>query len=74
MVGLGRVELPTSPLSGVRSSQLSYRPFPQPNRRVFGPECNPRYSLRAKALEHSVPPPAIPTSCWPYDLVSLKTR
>ena len=27
MVGLGRVELPTSPLSGVRSSQLSYRPL-----------------------------------------------
>jgi hypothetical protein len=26
-VGLGRVELPTSPLSGVRSSQLSYRPI-----------------------------------------------
>jgi hypothetical protein len=26
LVGLGRVELPTSPLSGVRSSQLSYRP------------------------------------------------
>ena len=26
MVGLGRFELPTSPLSGVRSSQLSYRP------------------------------------------------
>jgi hypothetical protein len=25
-VGLGRIELPTSPLSGVRSSQLSYRP------------------------------------------------
>ena len=25
-VGLGRVELPTSPLSGVRSSRLSYRP------------------------------------------------
>src|SRR5258708_7662341 len=24
MVGLGRIELPTSPLSGVRSSQLSY--------------------------------------------------
>ena len=29
LVGLGRVELPTSPLSGVRSSHLSYRPgFP----------------------------------------------
>ncbi len=27
LVGLGRVELPTSPLSGVRSSQLSYRPL-----------------------------------------------
>ena len=28
LVGLGRIELPTSPLSGVRSSQLSYRPSP----------------------------------------------
>ena len=27
LVGLGRLELPTSPLSGVRSNQLSYRPF-----------------------------------------------
>ncbi len=26
LVGLGRFELPTSPLSGVRSNQLSYRP------------------------------------------------
>ena len=26
MVGLGRFELPTSRLSGVRSDQLSYRP------------------------------------------------
>ena len=38
VVGLGRFELPTSPLSGVRSNQLSYRPkssliaaSPQPN-------------------------------------------
>ena len=28
MVGLDRFELSTSPLSGVRSNQLSYRPFP----------------------------------------------
>ena len=28
MVGLGRFELPTSRLSGVRSNQLSYRPAP----------------------------------------------
>jgi hypothetical protein len=27
MVGLGRLELPTSPLSGARSSHLSYRPL-----------------------------------------------
>jgi hypothetical protein len=27
LVGPGRVELPTSPLSGARSSQLSYEPF-----------------------------------------------
>ena len=30
MVGLGRFELPTSPLSGVRSNQLSYRPKIRP--------------------------------------------
>ena len=30
MVGLGRVELPTSRLSGVRSNQLSYRPKSSP--------------------------------------------
>ena len=28
LVGLGRVELPTSRLSGVRSNHLSYRPPP----------------------------------------------
>ena len=28
VVGLGRFELPTSPLSGVRSNRLSYRPEP----------------------------------------------
>ncbi len=31
LVGLGRVELPTSPLSGVRSSHLSYRPARSPD-------------------------------------------
>ncbi len=28
LVGLNRIELSTSPLSGVRSNQLSYRPSP----------------------------------------------
>ena len=27
LVGLGRIELPTSRLSGVRSNHLSYRPY-----------------------------------------------
>ena len=31
-MGLGRLELPTLPLSGVRSSQLSYKP------EMFGPD------------------------------------
>ena len=35
MVGLGRLELPTSRLSGVRSNQLSYRPVtPKSNIRI----------------------------------------
>ncbi len=33
LVGLGRFELPTSPLSGVRSNQLSYRPARKGGRR-----------------------------------------
>jgi hypothetical protein len=48
MVGLGRVELPTSPLSGARSSQLSYRPS---RRRCRRRDCPSRqYRLRCGAL------------------------
>ena len=43
MVGLGRVELPTSPLSGARSNQLSYRPD------LFGSGLFPGVKLRAHA-------------------------
>ena len=43
MVGLGRFELPTSPLSGVRSNQLSYRPL------LMGPIA--RYGSRLKPAE-----------------------
>ena len=32
MVGRGRFELPTSPLSGVRSNQRSYRPISETGR------------------------------------------
>ena len=33
MVGLGQLERPTSPLSGVRSNHLSYRPCSSPPQR-----------------------------------------
>ena len=47
MVGLGRLERPTSPLSGVRSNHLSYRPKTQSGRRRksrtrTGPDPKPR--------------------------------
>ena len=41
MVGLGRFELPTSPLSGVRSNQLSYRPGFQ----LLGPRPKQSFAL-----------------------------
>ena len=53
MVGLGRVELPTSPLSGVRSNQLSYRPvFERPHFREPGGSYKP-YSV-LKGFEDKV--------------------
>ena len=45
LVGLGRFELPTSPLSGVRSNQLSYRP----NRLSLGSKPN-RFSQVNQAI------------------------
>jgi hypothetical protein len=49
MVGLGRVELPTSPLSGVRSNQLSYRPPARHSR--FGNPHFPRADSPIPSLE-----------------------
>ena len=64
LVGLGRVELPTSPLSGVRSSHLSYRPgftefFTE------GPEAH-AIQLRVTSRE----PRANFGSCRPYSVCS----
>ena len=42
IVGLGRFELPTSRLSGVRSNQLSYRPVPL-MRPVLGRKKEPHF-------------------------------
>ena len=43
LVGLSRLELPTSPLSGARSNHLSYRPIltqPSPRKTVCSISCN----------------------------------
>jgi hypothetical protein len=52
MVGLGRLELPTSRLSGVRSNQLSYRP----DKRAMRPYPNvPDVRRELKAAVYKVP-------------------
>ncbi len=47
MVGLGRLERPTSPLSGVRSNHLSYRPHPR------NPEDKPKRA-QARHPDHAL--------------------
>ena len=49
MVGLGRLERPTSPLSGVRSNHLSYRPQSNPKAR---PMCS---GIEKRSEDGSVP-------------------
>ena len=46
MVGLGRLERPTSPLSGVRSNHLSYRPDPR-----YGTKTGRQRKLQAPSSE-----------------------
>ena len=60
LVGLGRLELPTSPLSGVRSNQLSYKPIFQAGRRcdltalIRGQGCNhPSYKPSVSKLQQT---------------------
>jgi hypothetical protein len=47
MVGLGRFELPTSRLSGVRSNQLSYRPLVS-LAAIFGRKKEPHFHVRVR--------------------------
>jgi hypothetical protein len=46
MVGLGRLERPTSPLSGVRSNHLSYRP-----ETIDAPRARPRRAVSGERRE-----------------------
>jgi hypothetical protein len=72
LVGLGRVELPTSPLSGVRSSQLSYRPSIATGT-ALSSALSSMMPRRAKAPQRR-PPFRRSFARWPPCLRSLKTR
>ena len=48
VVGLGRFELPTSRLSGVRSNQLSYRPILVPCKDLWPLQLNSELSFLYK--------------------------
>ena len=45
MVGPGRLELPTSRLSGVRSNQLSYGPFGSAQQDIFKRKTSIKYAM-----------------------------
>lgn len=49
-MGLGRLELPTSPLSGVRSNQLSYRPntYSLTEKNVAGLPTSPSFPFKVR--------------------------
>lgn len=60
MVGLGRLELPTSPLSGVRSNHLSYRPatlffISSTKQLVWVPQSYLAYSFSKEVIQPQVP-------------------
>src|SRR5579859_319616 len=50
MVGLGGLEPPTSPLSGARSSHLSYRPNPRSNFQILARPNLPCTTTRVSSL------------------------
>jgi hypothetical protein len=60
LVGLGRVELPTSPLSGVRSSHLSYRPKRASQRR------SQTYKYRQRVTATQVESASGGLAPWPF--------
>ena len=52
-MGLGRFELPTSPLSGVRSNQLSYRPMLAGSLAEANPSSSQKTSFIAKRVSRT---------------------
>ena len=62
LVGLGGIEPPTSPLSGVRSNQLSYRPEPFPSFRPDNLRRAPALRQAAHFLKGGDPAAGSPTA------------
>ena len=63
MVGLGRLELPTSRLSGVRSNHLSYKPLKRSKKRYTDGNRSSSYPLLADlSLKGGDPAAGSPTA------------
>ena len=69
-VGLGRLELPTSSLSGMRSNHLSYRPF---RSRPLS-KLNSRSPLHGMSLRKEVIQPQVPLRLPCYDFTPVTSR
>ncbi len=74
LVGLGRLELPTSPLSGVRSNHLSYRPLrrSRPLSKLNSELALARYGvpLRKEVIQPQVP---LRLPCYDFTPVTGRT-
>jgi hypothetical protein len=68
MVGLGRLERPTSPLSGVRSNHLSYRPeLSQESRRaIYSLGRRPDHALSGEERETKTAASRMKRPDWPH--------
>ena len=68
MVGLGGLEPPTSPLSGVRSNQLSYRPYTSQKKQDWVPK---KIYLPCVFLFKEVIQPQVPLRLPCYDFTPV---
>ncbi len=70
MVGLGRLELPTSSLSGMRSNHLSYRPYSSKSLSELGGRGEEQGLLRKEVIQPQVP---LRLPCYDFTPVTSRT-
>jgi hypothetical protein len=70
MVGLGRLELPTSSLSGMRSNHLSYRPCSSKFLSELGGGGEEQRLLRKEVIQPQVP---LRLPCYDFTPVTSRT-